>query len=404
LWVDTLCIPVAPSATLYRKRAIRLLGETFGNATAVLVLDRELEIVNSSTASFVELGIRIVSSGWAKRLWTLQESALANLAPKTRKGGATNLYFQMQDGPFPYRQELERVSTEERRLLFDYDVSSLLLSRIPSVNTFRGKEEARFLNMLSAIAHRSTSKIEDVPVCVASILGLDLSSILSAPTTDERMASFYLLLRYIPTSVLWIGFDAAPRRLPMAPFRWALPKITDCEEEDYQFRSSSLGILEADGLHVKFRGFVFSFEEPYQCRMMPENFTIRALDANAVEYARELGTMKQLDYIADELEMEIGPVLVYYRFPDDPLPIPKRSRMALLFPPPAKMDEFASYAVVVEIEQEMTRNDDGESATEYYATIVGHVCATYPPSGTKQEGGTVFDGIVTSADQRWCIT
>ena len=70
LWMDTLCIPVHPSAERHRKKAIRLLGKTFHEAAAVLVVDRELDYVESATSSFLELGMRILCSGWMKRLWT----------------------------------------------------------------------------------------------------------------------------------------------------------------------------------------------------------------------------------------------------------------------------------------------------------------------------------------------
>jgi len=97
--MDTLCIPVHPSAKAYRKKAIQLLGKTFNEATAALVLDRELEMEDSTTATFFELGLRILCSGWAKRLWTLQEALLASEAH-----GSDKLYFQMHDGPFLYQK------------------------------------------------------------------------------------------------------------------------------------------------------------------------------------------------------------------------------------------------------------------------------------------------------------
>ena len=76
-WMDTVCVPVAEEAKAFRKKAIQLLGKTYHEATAVLVLDRELEIVNAASAPFFEVGLRILCSGWVKRLWTLQEATLA---------------------------------------------------------------------------------------------------------------------------------------------------------------------------------------------------------------------------------------------------------------------------------------------------------------------------------------
>ena len=68
--MDTLCIPVDPRFKTYRNKAIHLMATTFHRAAAVLVLDKGLEIVDTSTASFLELGIRILRGAWMKRLWT----------------------------------------------------------------------------------------------------------------------------------------------------------------------------------------------------------------------------------------------------------------------------------------------------------------------------------------------
>lgn len=98
-WMDTLCIPVDASARQYRKKAIQLLGKTFHEANAVLVLDHELTIAECLTTSFLELGTRILCSGWMKRLWTLQEATLAS-----ESHGVEKIYFQMRDGPFLYQK------------------------------------------------------------------------------------------------------------------------------------------------------------------------------------------------------------------------------------------------------------------------------------------------------------
>ncbi|KAF8346761.1 hypothetical protein F5887DRAFT_1073429 [Amanita rubescens] len=45
LWLDTLCIPVNPSAKAYRKKAIQLLGKTFNEADAVLALDHTSHVM-----------------------------------------------------------------------------------------------------------------------------------------------------------------------------------------------------------------------------------------------------------------------------------------------------------------------------------------------------------------------
>jgi hypothetical protein len=75
--MDTLCIPVAknrPQAFKAAKdRAIENMEGIYKCATKVLVLDRCLVNVASQGMSYEEIGLRIMCSGWARRLWTLQE-------------------------------------------------------------------------------------------------------------------------------------------------------------------------------------------------------------------------------------------------------------------------------------------------------------------------------------------
>lgn len=75
--MDTLCIPVTENKPLvYRdakKRAIRNMEGIYKSSTKILVLDRTLAGVPSHDMSKEEIGLRIMCSGWARRLWTLQE-------------------------------------------------------------------------------------------------------------------------------------------------------------------------------------------------------------------------------------------------------------------------------------------------------------------------------------------
>lgn len=78
LWIDTVCVP-RPDTTDdadYRKIAIDLLQYTYTNANKVLVIDDRL-VRSSSTAPPEEALVRILSSVWMTRMWTLQEGLLA---------------------------------------------------------------------------------------------------------------------------------------------------------------------------------------------------------------------------------------------------------------------------------------------------------------------------------------
>lgn len=84
-WMDPLCVPVGKRFWPIRNRALNRMKDTYKLAHKVLVLDRSLEIVDSSVAPEEAL-LRIHYSPWSTRLWTMQECRLGN-----------DVYFQFRD-------------------------------------------------------------------------------------------------------------------------------------------------------------------------------------------------------------------------------------------------------------------------------------------------------------------
>ncbi|SJL16205.1 uncharacterized protein ARMOST_19724 [Armillaria ostoyae] len=384
-WMDTLCIPVHPSelAKRYRKKAIQLLGKTFHEATAVLVLDGELEIVQSATVTFLELGLRILCSGWAKRLWTLQEATLASEAH-----GVDKLYFQMQDGPFLYQkydrdrkalnsldERTTEIQAEERALLYDDGIMLQLGEQIPSVRAMREMRKgwSPFQVIHNATEHQSTSKFEDVPVCIASLLGKDLTTIVSTSDAEQRMANFYMLMREIPIGVLWCD---SPEKLIKRPFRWAPKSIGSCPEFDAATAGWEGAICDAAGLHVRVQGFMFAeseIERHGPSSMLPRIFNIVSAETgNTVLVSR----VSMGDWESISLQKNLA--LIH-----------KTRHEAS---PP-------NVAVVAIEETVQLRGDDGVHSTEYVGTIVSYAY-TLPPNATE----AVFQGTMTTKDQRWCLT
>ncbi|THU90169.1 hypothetical protein K435DRAFT_841561 [Dendrothele bispora CBS 962.96] len=385
-WMDTLCIPVDPTAKAYRKRAIQLLGKTFHEAIAVLILDRELEIVNSTTASFLELGMRIICSGWVKRLWTLQEATLASEAR-----GAVELYFQMQDGPFMYQKydrdrtvngRTTEVESEERELLEEYGVMLILGEQIPSVRAMRTMRKgwSPFEVIRSAIERRSTSKFEDVPVCIASLLGKDSNAIVSASGAEQRMAQFYRLMREVPTGILW---EENVERLSISPFRWAPKLITGCPISAYAAWED--GTCDEAGLHIQIRGFVFEKNQGEKVHgiVVPPISNIASVENGHIH-----GQLYSYWPQSREYERQI------------PLP----QTWGMLFRPANKRKQAAPFEPepnVVAVEIQDTVELSGEDKSEIICRIIGYMGfaagphdATYP----------VLSGFAKTADQRWCIT
>ncbi|KAL4914101.1 hypothetical protein BDW62DRAFT_149287 [Aspergillus aurantiobrunneus] len=71
-WIDTLCIPVDPRQSQFRRMAINRIGETFRQSDKTLALDNSL-MAQSTDIDWVEMNMRIKYCPWVTRAWTLLE-------------------------------------------------------------------------------------------------------------------------------------------------------------------------------------------------------------------------------------------------------------------------------------------------------------------------------------------
>ena len=91
LWCDTLCCPVVSSEA--HDMALRQMYRTYNEASVVLVLDRSLISHPAGGMRIDEACLRIATSRWMTRLWTLQEGALP--------GRKNRLWFQFSETAMP---------------------------------------------------------------------------------------------------------------------------------------------------------------------------------------------------------------------------------------------------------------------------------------------------------------
>ncbi|KIJ34943.1 hypothetical protein M422DRAFT_181525 [Sphaerobolus stellatus SS14] len=216
-WIDTLCIPVAYHLKEYRKLAITMLGETFSKSTATLVLDRELCSIQATRVSNLELCIRIMCGSWMKRLWTLQEAVftLEKITDNSR------LCFQTSDCAVKWdltlakfvclvpglHQNLEfwskhdgSIGIPDRKSEITGDTAEVFMgTRIPSLKYLKGASfGGPFFKPATTVQNRLTSKQEDEPICLVSLLQLPIADILKDQTVSEHMSLFFCHLREIP--------------------------------------------------------------------------------------------------------------------------------------------------------------------------------------------------------------
>ena len=383
LWMDTLCIPVHPSAERHRKKAIRLLGKTFHEAAAVLVVDRELDYVESTTSSFLELGMRILCSGWMKRLWTLQEATLGSEAH-----GMDKIYFQMKDDPFQYQKydrwrrsgrgldkDTTEVQSEERILLFDDWILVQLGEALPTLQRLREAqlEKASLSELHKAIQRRLTSKIEDVPLCVASLLEMDIAPILSVTTLEEKMAQFYLVLQEVPIGLLWTDADEV-KKTNIPHSRWVPLSLTACGQNTYL--GWPHGMCDQAGLHFSHTGMIIRPEDIARYKSKSKTTTQFSEPFKVVVYK-------------DSQEY-----CCMYLWPQDgTVSIPLSAALIVPHSKPRRVSEV----LLLEIE---STNLATEGGPETVCMISGHLSLLEYVAKTS----ATLRADLTTVNHRWCVT
>ena len=239
-WIDTLCIPVAvPGA---RKLAIRRLSSTFQLAVKVLVLDADLQR-SSKNCSRTELATRVTCCGWVRRLWTLQETVMAEGRAEARK---VDVCFR--DGALTLN------SIGGKNVNSFHNTEHAVSKFFSSIPQFMSRDRA-FNSLMSALRYRTTSKKEDEALCIASILGFgqeQIKAIAGEDTAEARMQKMYTLIEEIPASVL---FNRSSRKLEQNGFGWAPASLLGSGNY-LDFCGGNAARCDDRGLHVQFSGFI----------------------------------------------------------------------------------------------------------------------------------------------------
>ena len=204
-WIDTLCVPLRKPL---RDTAIVRMAQVYSVATRVLVLSDELLSFDLPSTPDEAL-FRVFSSQWAARLWTFQEASLSR-----------ELVFQFSDQAVSqsalehHMNELFTNSREKsRRVGF---IANNQIRQKPFLPT----RDFPLIALTDRLSHRSRSKLSDVAICVSTLLGYGLETVLSVPD-EEKMQAFWSCQEKVPTSVLW----AKGPRLDTSGYRWALSEL-----------------------------------------------------------------------------------------------------------------------------------------------------------------------------------
>ena len=221
LWCDTLCCPVQPGKA--KDIALAQMKQTYLKAARVLVFDTSLAKQDIKTMDLYEACIRIVNSRWTRRLWTLQEGALAVTDSR--------LAFLFKDRAISLRYLTQKILQLSTTNIGRRGVAMDILTRtsIFLAVSYDGNQHRDLASIEDGLRNRSVSVPSDEPLLIANLLDLDVVDILNGPCPLANCAGFgcdhsrvhrlYLLMstRGIPKTIIYrVG-----RRLSEPGFKWA---------------------------------------------------------------------------------------------------------------------------------------------------------------------------------------
>ena len=316
-WIDTICVP---RQMRLRKTAIRFMGQTYKAADKVLVIDAWLTETGLAGNERLDL-LKIKSSNWTQRLWTLQECLLSQqgqLCFLTPEGPIAEGDIFGNDEMFQGIEFMSNLIGSEHDILYESypNVATAMIraiERIKDIYTkideirpayysaylpssdphFPWAEDYHMLNevdswymhdfvwaegrdylkdmrwpgggipsdvpileanLLTKVGYsmrfRATSKIEDEPVCFATLLGQDPKDLLEKSSVQERMELVFSKMKHVPIMILFLPTP----RIDVNGLRWApLSFRTHSIDKAYSpgLTFTELGERRQQGLLVK---------------------------------------------------------------------------------------------------------------------------------------------------------
>lgn len=255
VWLDTLCSPAKDGPG--KQLAIEKIRLVYQRAKIVLVLDAGLMSYSANEQSVFELLIRIFTSGWMRRLWTLQEGALARL-----------LYFQFADKAVSLEELMKCLLQNMHRMTYRAIFIDLWKEQQGLTSFFHQRQEVvggntDIATLDLSLQFRSVSVPTDEPLCIGTLLGLNLGDILSVAKKSDRMIKAWELIiakkRGVPMQVIFFqepGIDVPGWRwAPRSLLAWTSENHEMMNTRALKWNDSRLGEKTDEGLRVQYAGY-----------------------------------------------------------------------------------------------------------------------------------------------------
>ncbi|KAJ7124465.1 hypothetical protein C8R44DRAFT_148489 [Mycena epipterygia] len=209
-WQDGLCIPGQKE---HRNRAIAFMKETYADADKVLVLDEGLRTSCSLSTPKEECLLRIATSGWMQRVWTLQEGMLAR-----------ELHFQLMDDIIDctHFNGYSFALAQKVFPLLQYRRGETALTYDPRSDN---PPTCIVNEIIGLLRYRTTSKPRDEPVAISGLLGINTGTLIHLESGEERMKNLLIQARELPRQLAVFGWMCP--RLSIPNFGWAPTSLSE---------------------------------------------------------------------------------------------------------------------------------------------------------------------------------
>ncbi|GAB1309869.1 hypothetical protein MFIFM68171_00079 [Madurella fahalii] len=112
-----------------------------------------------------------------------------------------------------------------------------ILHRWYTIRKFKDLDESnRFYALYSSLASRTTSVLEDEPLCLAILLGFQVSAVADGKTHEGRMLKFWAMFDELPAEIM----DHYDARMTVPGFRWAPQSFVSDEEDLFPYSNKML--------------------------------------------------------------------------------------------------------------------------------------------------------------------
>lgn len=272
-WIDTLAIPVGKSYNEERTIAIGRIHETFVRSRYTIVIDKGL-CEKRAGDKYHEIAMRILASGWMRRLWTLQEAYLSD-----------KIFFKFQDDEALDLEELEAMYPSANGTLNSsipsiarsYFHSLLGTARRARIHDMTPKEGLSLIaSVWKATQWRTTTHKQHEVLALATLFDLntgrseDANSLNEAFVADKKDDDAYLdgkmctlleLLEKVYPGSIPAGIIFLPgQRLTKKGFGWAPRTWISGQTVDYPdplaIDTPTTKFVRDEGLYVQLPGFL----------------------------------------------------------------------------------------------------------------------------------------------------